>query len=192
MKVFIASLVVGVMITMVPQPAQALESLTKFRANGQGAAAEWFTGTEEDFTDTFVATDQTKDGTFVFVGRCSGNLLTEEVTCMSGETTVANSMFTVDRRLNTASLAATTVTLWDFDYLTSEEVTVAVDWTATSPLQRGRTNVHWMSGEFMENYHDQTQWRDASASGTWNEADLGDSSWGQIIKYRLADMILVH
>ncbi|MFH1236637.1 MAG: hypothetical protein V1685_06965 [Parcubacteria group bacterium] len=173
--------------------AQAFESKSMVRTNGVDAFAAWSSEDEGIFTDSWLEVVETQSGTDVMFFTCDWWVEGEDFfsSCKDGYLFTTDDVFSVDKKLNTATLSVESFELWDWEAGTSEIVTLEATWNGTSDLMRGSVNVIWKFGNLMEKFSDRSTMRDATASASVNGESLGDSMYGGIVQFRTMDMFMV-
>lgn len=173
----------------------ALEYKTIYRHNGMSAYADWVESTPEDLTtDTFLGVTKSNDGTDIYL-----SIYTYDTagywSYKYGYKFIKDDVFSIDKRLNSASLKAVQIYLyqWHCDedgcWETPEGlVTVEATWTGTGDISKG--GYKWMSkyDDYMAKGSDSSLSRSATAKGSINGDDLGTSNYGGLAKFKTAYM----
>ncbi len=180
-------------VTMFTQAGgvDALQYKSMSRTNGTAAFGVWSSQPEPGvYTDTYVAANKTKTGTEVYFDQCTYDSNVDVFTCRGGWGQFGSSVFSIDRKLQTAALSPVSLEVWDWDG-NMTTVTVDADWLGDGPLQRGVTNVMDRFGDTMFKFHANSTFRDATATANLDGSGLGDSSFAGMVQYRTADFFMV-
>ncbi len=183
---FVFALMVLFSMTM---SAAALESKTIFRQNGHAATASWSNNTSDGIIFTDLSVTKTKDGTDIFMSICKQDL-TGNFTCKSGFNSFQQNIFSIDKDLSTATLSPVKVDLFNPDTSTVEIITVQAQWTGFGDLTESTSKFMSKSGEFIEKFSGRSTIREATATGSINEQDLGTSDFAMLIQFRSASMTM--
>ncbi len=174
-----------VVVVSMTLSAAALESKTIFRQNGDAAVASWFDGTNS----TGLSVTETDDGTDVFVSICTLDV-TGSLNCKFGFTNIQEDVFAIDKKLTTATLSPVKIDLFDFNTGTVETITVQAQWTGAGDLAKTSFRFTSKSGEFTAKFSDSSSIRDATATGSINNQDLGTSEFANLIAFKSASMTM--
>lgn len=186
-------LALGLAITMAA-PVAALESKTIYRQNGFSAYADWSEKTDGVYTYTFLSLTETKGGTDIYVEICKYNEATGYYSCMRGYKFTEEDVFDVDNKLTTAILSPVKMDLcgwdWEDEEWIEESITIQSQWTGIGKI--GTNSFRWQSksGDFMAKYSSSSKFREAVATGSINDEDLGNSSWAGLVQFRNASMTM--
>ena len=171
-------------------------SATVFRFHGLSAFADFDSFSPDGCIETFVFVDGTQSGNSseadVFIGQfdnCTGTLL------LAAFGSTFNPTFQVGQKLGSASLSAT-IPVFDEVSGNTFNVSVSQTWTATGPLSREIESVHFQTKNFIENFHFNDAFRDASASGTVSDGTTNftpsPSVFAQIASFKSGDVTIIH
>ncbi len=174
--------------------AAASGSTTVFRFHGQSAFADF--DSTSGCIETFAEVDGTQSNTSpeadVYIAQfdnCTGTLLLEAF----GST--FNPTFQVGGKLASASLSAT-ISVFDDVSNTTFTVSVSMTWTATGALSHEIGSQHFHTKNFIENFHFNDTFRDASASGTVSDGTTNftpsSSVFAQIASFKEGDVTISH
>jgi hypothetical protein len=148
-----------------PSHAAASGSATVFNLHQLAALADFDSFSPDGCVETFVFVAGLQNNgvpeAFGFIGQvdsCTGASLSA-----AGET--LNTTFQINNQLTSASLSAT-IPLFDEVSGNTFNVSVNATWTGTGPLTREIGSSHFHTKNFIENFHFNDNFRDASASGT--------------------------
>ncbi len=195
MKKIIALSMTLVVLFAFTGTADALTSKYIYRTNGVSAMADWFT--EGDImVETVINVFKSKVGTEIMYFHCEGDPNAEYV-CQDGMTTTDQNVFTVNKKLTTASLAPVEFEVWTYtcDEITCEQsgpdmVIVKADWAGTGQLVKGKFMYKDHFGNFMSKFSAGTSMREASATGKVGDTELGLSTYGSIEQFRSMEMFM--
>jgi|SRR6266571_4649693 hypothetical protein len=169
-------------------------SVTVFRFQSMTAFADF--DSTSGCIETFAEVDGTQSGTSpeadVFIGQFD-NCTQTQLLGAFGSTFTPN--FQVGGKLASASLSAT-ISVFDFVSGNTFSVSVNTTWTATGPLSHEIGSFHFHTKNFIENFHFNDDFRDASASGTVSDGTTNftpsPSVFAQIASFKSGDVIISH
>jgi len=196
--VLLLSLVAFAFSTSAPRAHAASGTTFVSKFHGLSAQADFDSLSPDGCIDTFVFVDgfqntfnkQTISGADVFIGQfnnCTGTLLF----FASGST--FSPTFQVGGKLASASLSATISVCCDVSGNTFS-VSVSMSWTATGALSHEIGSFHFQTKNFIENFHFNDDFRDASASGTVSDGTTNftpsPSVFAQIASFKSGDVTI--
>jgi hypothetical protein len=165
---------------------QALESKTIERDNGASAYAYWVETNGDVTLEKYLSVTETDDGTDIYLeiytygpdywsGK-SGYLFTED------------DVFSIDKKLNSASLSDIEIEVYDWDTDETETLTVNADWTGIGEISKDSSISRSQSGNYIWKSSSNTKYRDASATCSINGLDLGESFFASLYNFKSASM----
>jgi len=207
----VLSLVAFTFFTAAPK-AQAGASGSTFvsRFHGLSAFADFDSFSPGGCIETFVFVNGTQNGSSqeadVFIGQVNncaptplsgggggGGCGPGAILCAFGST--FSPAFQVGKSLETASLSAT-ISVFDFVSGNTFNVSVSMTWTATGPLSSESGSSHFRTKNFIENFHFNNTFRDASASGTVSDGTTNftpsPSVFAQTASFKSGDVTITH
>jgi len=171
-----------------------MQQKTINRQNGMQAYAEWIQDTSIDkMSDTILSVTQSNVGTDIYLSICKSTLV--GYSCKSGELITQDNVFSMDKKLDSASLKTVQIPLLEWkcvdDVCSSTPAgtaTIEATWTATGKVSTG--SYKWMSkdGNFIAKGSSSSSSRTATAQGTLNDEELGTSNFGGLAKFKSVDM----
>jgi hypothetical protein len=175
-------------------PAYAVSTNEKVieRFQATAARAEWTDVSIEvpgvgTVVGAFVQAVRSDTGTDVFVG-----LQTAEGNFANGFATVDPSVFTIDKKLTSATLSPVTIEVTVFDEfgdpIGTAEITIQATWEGTGDVFTDKINDHIKFGKFSEKFKGTANVRDAIAEGSLNGANLGTSEFADLIAVKTVEM----
>jgi hypothetical protein len=170
----------------VTMSAAALESKTIFRQNGNAALASWSNIAPDGTIFTDLSVTETKVGTDIMVSICKQDL-TGNFTCKFGFNSFQQDIFSIDKKLTTATLSPVKVDLFNPDG-TLETITIQTQWTGFGDLTTSTSKFMSKTGRFIEKFSDSSTIREATATGSINGQDLGISNFGELVAFKSASM----
>lgn len=174
-------------IFSVTMSAEAFEEKTIIRQNGESAYADWFEQTPEGDNYKYVNVAKTDDGTDIYVSICSSDI-SGYFTCKSGYTFTTEDVFTMDRKLGSATLSAINVDVYDWNNNAVETVAIQAEWTGTGDAMKGSYKSISKYGDFVSKYSGSSTYREASATGSLNGVELGTSNYGGLVEFKYSSM----
>lgn len=168
--------------------AQALESKTIERQNGVSAFATWTEKSDDITTDTYLSVTETNDGTDIYLDMCTYGP-EDYWSGKSGYISTEDDVFSIDKKLNSASLSEVKIDFYDWD--TGEimdTVTINADWTGTGDITKGSYTSMSKSGGYMWKSSDSSKNRDASVTGSINGCEPEISSYASLSNFKFAYM----
>ena len=172
--------------------AEAFDSKSIYRNEGMGASAGWSENYNGVYNDKYINVMETDDGTDIYVGINSydefGNFLSDKWGYMFTQEDV----FTIDKKLNSATLSPVDIELYVYDSNTDtyiiETVTIAAQWTGEGDVIKSSSRSIFKYDDFMSKYSDNTLYREATATGSINDVYLGPSDYGELVKFKSVSM----
>lgn len=182
-------------IFSVTMTAAALEMKSIYRQNGMSAYADW-TDTNGDvstYTDLFVT--KTDDGTDIGVSICTNDMITGDWSCKSGYMFTQDNVFSIDKTLDSASLNAVEIDLYEW-YCDENgcwetpagSTTIQANWAGAGDKTKGSFKYMSKYGDYIMKGSDSSISREATATGSINGNDLGTSDFGGLAKFKSAYM----
>lgn len=172
--------------------ATALEQKTINRQNGMAAYADWMETKPEGLTtDTYLSVTQSNDGTDIYISMCSYDTEGSNWSCKSGYMFTQDNVFSMDKKLNSASLNAVQIDLyqWNCDETGCWETpagtaTIQATWAGTGDVSKG--SYKWMSkyGDYTAKGCSSSLSRAATAEGSINDENIGASSYAGLAKFK--------
>ena len=187
-KVFSVTFALIVLLSMATS-VQALESKTIERHNGASAYAGWTEVNGDVITDTYLDVTETDDGTDIYLGTytwdsSNGNYLNEQ----SGYMFTNDDVFSVDKKLNSASLSEVEMEVYNYYTGESETLTVKADWIGKGCISKGSSTYSSRDGDYVWKSSDSSTSREASTTGSINGLDLGVNSYASLSNFKNAYM----
>ena len=177
-KIYTIGFALVVMLSMVMSAAAFEKIIT--RENGEAAVASW--STPDGSTFTGLQAVKTKDGTDIFV------FISTPTTFKFGSTSTQEDVFSINKKLTTATLSPVELDLFDYNTGEVETITVQAQWTGKGDLIRNSFRFMSKSGEFVAKFSASSTMREATATGSINDDDLGTSNSAQLIAFKSASM----
>ncbi len=187
------ALMVLLSITM---SAGALQSKTINRQNGLSAIAGWSEKTTDGFKETYLNVMKTEDGTDISVSMCTSDA-TGNYSCKSGYTFTQENVFNMDSKLVSATLSAVQVDLFDQPNPTPvveiptpvvETITIKAQWTGVGDITKSSYKSTSKYNDFISKYSDSSSLREATATGSINDQDLGVTAFAGLVKFKSASI----
>lgn len=166
--------------------AQALESKTIERQSGSSAYANWYETNGDVTTYTYLSLTETKDGTDIYVSTYTygPDYWSEK----SGYMFTEDDVFSINKKLNSASLSEIELEVFDWNTGEMDAVTVRADWTGTGEISTGSSNSKSKTGDYVWRSSENSKYRGASAIGSINGLDLGISPDAGMSNFKSAYM----
>jgi hypothetical protein len=167
---------------------EALDSKMIERDNGVSATALW-TETKGDLTtDTLLSVIETNDGTDVYLDIYIWG--PEYSSWKSGYMFTKDDIFSIDKKLNSASLSEVTINVDNWDIGQIEPLTVKADWTGIGDISTSSFTIRSKSNDYVMKFSDNSMYRSASAKGSINNCDLGANWDGSLSRFKSASIIM--
>jgi hypothetical protein len=184
MRKLYTALITLVVLLSTAMSVQALESKTISRTNGASASASWNEINGDITTSKYLSVTETDDGTDIYLeiytwgpdywSEKSGYLFTQD------------DVFSIDKKLNSASLSEVPIEVYNWETGESETMTANADWIGKSDLSRGSSSSISRSGDYVWKSSDSSKYRDASVTGSMNGLDLETSSYASLSSFKSA------
>lgn len=173
-----------VVLLLMAMSVEALECKTLERHNGASASASW-TETKGDLTtDTFLSVIETNDGTDVYLDIYTWG--PDSWSEKSGYMFTKDDIFSMDKKLNSASLSEVTINVNDWNTGQTEPLTVKADWTGKGDISTSSYTSRSKSGDYVMRTSDSSSYREASVKGSINNYDLGVNYYASLSKFKSA------
>ena len=186
-KIYAITFALMVLLTMA-MSAEALQYKTISRSNGVAADASW-TETDGDVTtDTYLYVTETDDGTDISLYIYTYDTMTGTWSDKSGYMYTQDDVFSMDKKLNSASLSDVQIEVYDWYTGESETMTVSADWTGTGKITKSSYKSMSKYDDYVWRSSDSSSYRSAIATGSINGDDLGSSYSATLIKFKQAYM----
>ena len=187
-KVFSVTFALIVLLSMATS-VHALESKTIERHNGASAHAGWTEVNGDVITDTYLDVTETDDGTDIYLGTytwdsSNGNYLNDQ----SGYMFTNDDVFSIDKKLNSASLSEVEIEVYDWYTGESKTLTVKADWIGKGDISRGSSTYSSRDGDYVWKSSDSSTSREASTTGSINGLDFGVNSYASLSNFKNAYM----
>jgi hypothetical protein len=95
-------------------------------------------------------------------------------------------VFSIDKKLNSASLSEVPINVYNSHTGKTENVKVTADWTSTGEIQKGTSTYVSTSGGYRFKSTSMSDSRTAIATGSVNNKDLGQNIDGEFSKFKSA------
>jgi hypothetical protein len=192
-KLFTGMFVLMVLLSLTIS-AEAFDSKSTYRTNGMAAYADWFE--ETDGVYTYINVMETDDGTDISVGIYSYDENTGDGSSKWGYMFTQEDVFTIDKKLNSATLSPVDIELYAYIYdsntdtytETVETVTIEAQWTGEGDIIKSISKYISKYDDFMWKFSDNTLSRKASATGSIKDVYLGPSDYGELVKFNRVSM----
>ncbi len=165
---------------------QALESKTIERHNGASAHARWFETNDNVTVYTYLSVTETDDGTDIHVSTSMHG--PDFWSDKSGYLFTKDNVFKINNGLNSASLSAVKIEVYNWYTGETETLTVKADWIGKGDISGDSSKYSSKNGDYMRKNSESSNSRDASAIGSINGYDLGASSYASLSNFKSAYM----
>jgi hypothetical protein len=185
-KIFSVTFALIVLLSLATS-VQALESKTIQRDNGASAWASWSKTDGNLITDTYLSAVKSEDGTDIYFGTYTWDTTTgETVNDEYGYMFTTDDVFSIDKKLNSASLSEVPINVYNWYTGEMKTLKVTADWTGTGEAQRGSSISVSTSGDYRFKSTSSSTYRAATATGSVNNNDLGQNSYGSLENFKSA------
>jgi hypothetical protein len=196
MKKLFTGMFVLIVLLSLTISAEAFDSKSIYRDKGTAAIADWNEYTDGVYTDKFINVMETDDGTEIYVGIWTFDENTGLGSDKWGYLFTQEDVFTIDKKLSSATLSPVVINLDVYDYdsntdtytYTMETVTIEAQWTGEGDIIKSSSKYISKYDDFMWKFSDNTLSRKASATGSINKDDLGTSDYGELVKFNRVSM----
>jgi hypothetical protein len=192
MKKLFTSLFVLMVLLSLSISAEAFDSKSIYRTNGMAASASWFENTDSVDSGTFINVMETDDGTDIYVDIWTYDKAAEVWSDKWGYLFTQEDVFTIDKKLKSATLVPVDIVLYGYDSntdtSTEETMTIAAQWTGEDDVIKSSSKYIFKYDDFISKYSDNSMFREATATGSINNDDLGPSDFGELIKFKSVSM----
>jgi hypothetical protein len=192
-KLFTGMFVLMVLLSLTIS-AEAFDSKSINRNKGMAAYASW--SEDNNGVDTYKSINvmKTDDGTDIYVDISTYDENTGVWYAKWGYMFTQEDVFTIDKKLESATLSPVDIELYVYDSNTDtytiETVTIAAQWTGEGNVMKSSSKSISKYDDFLSKYSDKSSFREATATGSINKEDLGPSDYGQLIKFNSVSMYM--
>lgn len=165
---------------------EALESKTIERHNGASAYADWTEINGNTTTYTYLSVTETDDGTDIYMSIYTSG--PDYWSGKSGYVFTKDDIFSIDKKLNSASLSEVEMNVHNWDTGETETLNVKADWTGEGDISKGSSTYSSKYNDYRFRSSDSSSYRNASATGSIDNCDLGESSYAGLSKFKSAYM----
>lgn len=166
---------------------QALESKTIQRDNGASAWACWSKTDGDLITDTYLSAVKSDDGTEIYLSTYTWDTTTGyTVNDEYGYTFTTDDVFSIDKKLNSASLSQVPINVYNWYTGEIKTLNVTADWTGTGEVEKGSSTYVSTSGDYRFRSTSSSNYRAATATGSVNDNDLGQNSGSSLSNFKSA------
>jgi hypothetical protein len=185
-KVFSVIFALIVLLSMA-MGVQALESKSIQRDNGATAYASWSETNGDLTTYTDLSVTKSNDGTDIYLGIYTWDSKKgETVNDKFGYTFTTDDVFSIDKQLNSASLSDVKIDVYNWNNDKTETLTVNADWIGNGEVSKGSSRFSSRNGDYTYRSSDSSTSRDATATGSINDNNLGKSNYANLYKFKSA------
>ena len=195
-KLFTGVFVLMVLLSMAIS-AEAFDSKSIYRDDGLGASASWYEYNDGVDSGTYIYVTETDDGTDVYVNTWTHDQESDVWTDSWGFLFTTEDVFTVDKKLESATLSIDDFVLTtcaydpEMDYTcTDETVSIKAEWTGKGKVMKSSSKYISKYVDFMSKYSDNTWFREATATGSIGKEELGTSDFAELIKFKSVSMYM--
>lgn len=168
--------------------ATAMETKSITRENGVSAYASWSNTVAEGNEYTYLGVMKTDKGTDLYMDICKEDI-SGNFNCIYGFASTAEDVFTMDRRLDSATLSSVKVDLFNSSTgLLEKTVTIQASWTGEGDTTKGSS--HYMSkfGDVTYKFSESVSFRQATATGILDGNELETSAFAEMDMFKRATM----
>ena len=188
-KLFTGVFVLMVLLSLAIS-AEAFESKEIYRDEGMAAYASWYEYSDGVNTEKFIQATKSNDGTDIFVYIWTYDENTGDWSDKWGYMFTQEDVFEIDKKLESATLSPVDIELFDWNTGTVETITIAAQWTGEGDVMKSSFKHISKYDDFMSKYSDKSSFREATATGSINDEDLGTSDYGELIKFKSVSMYM--
>lgn len=196
-KLFTGMFVLMVLLSLTIS-AEAFDSKSIYRNENMAADAIWFEYTDGVDTYTSIQATTSNEGNDISVYISTYDDKTGVWSDKSGYMFTQEDVFTIDKKLNSATLSPVDIELYAYIYDsntdtytdTVETVTIAAQWTGEGELMKSSSRSIFRYDDYMSKYSDNTLYRETTATGSINKEYLGPSDYGELVKFKSVSMYM--
>ena len=174
---------------------QALESKEIVRQNGAYASADWVETNDGVTTYTCLSVTETNDGTDIYVSMWTYDEVTGYSSDKYGYMFTEDDVFSIDKKLNSASLSEVEIVVDEWYYNEMGEytyetgtMTVGADWIGIGDTSRGSYKYVSKDGDYVFRSTENSLFREATVTGLIDGINLGSQSSASLVKFKTASM----
>ncbi len=185
-KIFSVTFALIVLLSLATS-VQALESKTIQRDNGASASAWWSKTDGNLITDTYLSATKSNDGTDIYLSTYTWDTITgETVNDEYGYMFTTDDVFSMDKKLNSASLSEVPINVYNWYTGEMETLKVTADWAGTGEVQKGSSTSVSTSGDYRFKSTSSSTYRTATATGSVNNNALGQNNIAGLSQFKSA------
>jgi len=174
---------------------QALESKEIVRQNGAHASADWVETNGGVTTSTYLSVTETGDGTDIYVSMWTYDEITGYSSEKYGYMFTEDDVFSIDKKLNSASLSEVEIMVDEWYYNEMGEyiyetgtVTVGADWIGIGDTSKGSYRSVSRDGDYVFRSTENSLSREATVTGLIDGINIGSQSSAGLVKFKTAYM----
>lgn len=174
---------------------QALESKEIVRQNGAYASADWVETNDGITAYTYLSVTETNDGTDIYVSTWTYDEIKGYSSEKYGYLFTEDDVFSIDKKLNSASLSEVEILVdeWYYDetgeytYKTGT-MTVGADWIGIGDTSKGSYKYVSRDGDYVFRSAENSLSREAIVTGLIDGINPGSQSSASLVKFKSAYM----
>lgn len=171
---------------------EAYEMKTIERHNGLSADAAWYS----ESTSTYLSVINNDDGTDVYVSICAYE--NDIYKCKNGYKYTTEKIFDANKKLTGAILSPVDIDIYSYycddygcygEYV--ETVKLQAKWTGIGDIFKGSYKSMSKSGDYMAKYSSSSSYRNAIATASIGDQNLGESTYGTLLAFKSVSMTTI-
>lgn len=171
---------------------EAYEMKTIERNNGLAADAAWYDGS----TDTYLSVINSNDGTDLYLSTCTYE--NDIYKCKSGYKYTTEKIFDANKKLTGATLSPVDIDLYSYhcddygcygDY--AETVKLQAKWDGIGDIYKDSYKSMSKSGNYVAKYSSSSSIRNAKATASVINQNLGESTYGTLLAFKSVSMTTI-
>jgi len=184
-----------IVLLLTAMSVEALEYKAIERNNGAYASADWAETNGDVTTYAYLSVTETDDGTDIYFSSWAYDDMTYESYDTYGYMFTEDDVFSIDKKLNSASLSAVDIGIekWYFDSDTGEysyetgTMNIAADWVGIGDTSKGSYKYVSKDGEYVFRSTENSLSREATVTGLINGNNF-ESQSASMVKFKTAYM----
>jgi len=167
--------------------ATALMSKSITRDNGVSAYGYWSENTDNGYEYTNLAVMENDKGTDISLYTCKYDNVGNGG-CRDGYAFTTDDVFTVDKKLNSATLSTVIVDMYDWNTGIKTTVPVQASWKGNGDLSKSNSRSISKSNDFTFKFSGSVLYRNAIVTASLDGNALGNSDFAEIDQFKNAFM----
>jgi hypothetical protein len=185
-KIFSVTFALIILLSLATS-VQALEYKAIQRDNGASASAWWYKTDGNLLTNSYLDVTKSNDGNDIYFSTYTWDTTTgETVNDEYGYVFTTDDVFSIDKKLNSASLSEVPINVYNWYTGEMKTLKVTADWSGTGEVQKGSYTSVSTNGDYRFKSSSNSNYRTAIVTGSVDNNDLGENNDGSLNNFKSA------